>query len=161
MTSDEAVDTSGATCTAKVRRRTKAFLAAVCLEQPSAWLDGGLSLRLAIIRAGAAAKDCRGMNLGTTVLGPAFRRIEEFVRASFEGNVPQPIDEEADLVLTAMECGIAMAGAMWHLDCFGAAEAHLGHIAAAYGRTVLSGYLRLIAALTTPGALPSVVQIGW
>jgi len=119
------------------------------LERPNTWLDGGESLRLAIIRAGAAAKDCRGMNLGATVWGPTFHRIVEFVRAFFRGNALQGSDEDADLVLTAMDCGVDIVGAMGLPGHVGA-EAHLGHVATAYGLTVLSGLLRIRAVLDAP-----------
>ena len=143
-----------------IRRRGAVFLAAARLDQPLIWLDGGAPLRLTLFDGCAAAVKCRGMNLGDAELGRAFSRIAFFVRAACTsgGILKCGSVEQADLVLTAVDCGVALAEAMGIPGSF-AAEAPPALVAATCSLISLSGVLRIRTALDAADAVEDSLRI--
>lgn len=91
-------------------RRTVLFQAAAKLElDHEAGPEEAEGLRSTIGAVHSAAVGCRGMRLGADELGPAFGRLLEYVEATAAVG---SLEVGADVVLSAVECALAVADVM-------------------------------------------------
>lgn len=91
-------------------RRTTLLQVAAKLELDSeADPDDVDAMRSAIEEVRKAAEECRGMRLGEEELRPAFGRLSDFAEATAATG---SLDVGADVVLSAMDCALALAAVM-------------------------------------------------